>query len=258
MRGRAPLSDFDVLLQEEAFTSPVIGSEDDRSLLLNGDELLELANQSVALGLEDGVLPEVGAQQENGSPASSFGDELLKLAIAAQQHHAEDAPEKSWAEIRDEHGIPEGEEESVLERYAASVVAQGQPILRREGRRTLELRDWDLEFSPMSAPAGQVVTFNASPQCFFKGEKVVATDSATPPGTGTRIMQIAIGNRVQRPGSRSRNTAVGGSLTAFFAQTALANGLLWDTCQPSMTISVDVSFVQACTFDMTVFGKAVY
>ena len=43
----------------------------------------------------------------------------------------------------------------------------------------------------------------------------------------------------------------------FFSQAALGNGVKWDTCDKALTISVTVSFIQQCTFYMTVFGKAV-
>ena len=142
------------------------------------------------------------------------------------------------------------------ERQVARRIAASRPMLRRSTRK-MEIRDWDLAFGPASAPAGSSILFSANPQCFFRGEKVVATDTGSPQGSGTRIMQVSIGQRIQRPnGGGAQNGA--GSLTQFFASTALGNGLLWDTCQPSLQISVLVSFVQACTFDMTVFGRAAF
>jgi len=142
------------------------------------------------------------------------------------------------------------------EAQVAKRIAKSRPMLRRSTRK-MEIRDWDLAFGPASAPAGSSILFSANPQCFFRGEKVVATDTGSPQGSGTRIMQVSIGQRIQRPnGGGAQNGA--GSLTQFFASTALGNGLLWDTCQPSLTISVLVSFVQACTFDMTVFGRAAF
>ncbi len=79
----------------------------------------------------------------------------------------------------------------------------------------------------------------------------MATDSATPAGHGTRIVQIAVGQKIQKPGGHR------GTLTHFFSQNALANGILFDTAQPWANIAVTVSFVQAVTFNMSVFGKAI-
>lgn len=115
--------------------------------------------------------------------------------------------------------------------------------------RLLQTRDWDISFGPVSGASGAVVTVTASPQVWFRGEKVMATDTGTPPGTGTRIMQLLVGQRIQRP------TASGSSLVAFFGPMALGNGIRWDPCEPAQTISITVSFVQACTFEMSVFGS---
>jgi hypothetical protein len=47
------------------------------------------------------------------------------------------------------------------------------------------------------------------------------------------------------------------TLTAFFAPNALGNGVKWATCQKGLLITIDVFFITSCTFDMTVYGKAV-
>ncbi len=95
-----------------------------------------------------------------------------------------------------------------------------------------------------------MLTLYAYPQCLFRGEKVIATDTGSPNGYGTRISTITVGQKVQRPGR-------GSSLTAFFANNALGNGIKWDTTNPAIQIAVTVSFIQSCTFDMTVLGRAV-
>ncbi len=112
-------------------------------------------------------------------------------------------------------------------------------------------RDWQIDFGPASAPAGEVLTFFNSPQCLFRGEKVIATDTGSPAGTGTRIQTITVGQKVQRPAGRAA------TLTSFFANNALGNGIKWDTSDRALTIAVTVSFIQSCTFDMSVFGRAV-
>ena len=79
----------------------------------------------------------------------------------------------------------------------------------------------------------------------------MAYDTGEPSGSGTRISNLLVGNRLQRP------SANGATLSTFFAPFALGNSLNWDTCQRGLTISVTVSFVQTCTFEMCVFGQAI-
>lgn len=112
-------------------------------------------------------------------------------------------------------------------------------------------RDWDLSLGPAFGVAGSTTVITVSPQCLFRVEKVMAYDTGNPPGTATRIMQFLVGNQLQRP------SASGSSLALFFGVATLGNGMRWDTCQRGLTISVTVSFVQAATFEMSLFGKAV-
>lgn len=133
-----------------------------------------------------------------------------------------------------------------MEKYAANVgfTLRKVPIQKA--------RDWQLDFGPVSGPAGEETVITVSPQCLFRGERVNATDTGSPVGTGTRIVSVMVGQRIQKlTGDRTS------TLTAFFAANALANGIKWDTCQRSNRIQVTVRFVQACTFDLSVFGKAV-
>ena len=133
--------------------------------------------------------------------------------------------------------------------YIARRAAASRPMLHRTPLN--KARDWQIDFGPVSGGAGSSTTLSNNPQCLFRGEKVMATDSGTTAGYGTRISQILVGQKLQRP-------AGGGStLTAFFANNALGNGIKWDTCEKALTIGVTVLFAQACTFDMSVFGKAV-
>ncbi len=133
--------------------------------------------------------------------------------------------------------------------YMAKRAAMSRPVTHKQPLQ--KARDWDLSFGPVSGAAGTTTVITVAPQCLFRGEKVMATDSGSPAGSGTRITQVLIGQRLQRPATG------GGSLTAFFASGALGNGIKWDTCQQALSIAVTVSFVQSCTFDMSVFGKAV-
>jgi hypothetical protein len=114
-------------------------------------------------------------------------------------------------------------------------------------------RDWQVDFGPASAPAGETTVISINPQCLFRGEKIIATDTGSPAGFGTRVTQVLIGQKPQRPAGGTG----GPTLTAFYAANSLGNGILWDTCTEALAISVTVSFIQACTFHMTVFGRAV-
>jgi len=133
--------------------------------------------------------------------------------------------------------------------YAAKRAAASRPIVHKVPLQ--KARDWQVDFGPVSGSAGTTTTITVAPQCLFRGEKVMATDTGSPAGTGTRVSTILIGQRLQRP------AGAGATLTLFFANNALGNGIKWDTCEKALSISVTVSFVQTCTFDMTVFGKAV-
>lgn len=112
-------------------------------------------------------------------------------------------------------------------------------------------RQWSASVGPVSGNAGDIKNVQISPQVPFRVEKVMGTDTGNPAGTATRILSFVVGQRNQRP------TAQGSSSLVFFAPMALGNGVRWDTCQPGQLITVQVSFVQAATFDMDLFGSAV-
>lgn len=137
-----------------------------------------------------------------------------------------------------------------FEAYEATRIAASRPVLQAQPTRQV-LREWDIGFGPVVAPAGRVVVVTKRPQVLYRGEKVMATDTGSTPGQGTRILQVAVGQRVQRPGSDR------GTLTSMFAATALATGIQFDTAHPWEDIAITVSFVEECTFDMSLFGKAV-
>lgn len=110
---------------------------------------------------------------------------------------------------------------------------------------------WDMSIGPAFGVAGSRQTLTVTPQCLFRVEKVMANDTGAPAGYGTRILQFIVGQRLQRP------NANGSPLALFFGPATLGNGMRWDTCQRGLTISVQVEFVQSCTFDMALFGQAV-
>ncbi len=111
-------------------------------------------------------------------------------------------------------------------------------------------REWDLSLGPAFGLAGTTTVLTVAPQCLFRVEKVMAQDTGSPVGSGTRIAQFMVGNRLQRA------TASGSTLSAFFGPGALGNGVTWGTCEKGLTIAVTVAFAQDCTFDMSLFGRA--
>ena len=133
----------------------------------------------------------------------------------------------------------------------AKEAAAAAPLLIKDPFKSPAAREWDIATGPVQAPAGRIVTVTMTPQVLFRGEKVMATDDVDPAGTGTRIMQVAVGNKVQKAGGSN------GTLTSMFSEVALANGIRFDTAHAWSNIKVTVSFVQACTFNLSIFGKAV-
>ena len=112
-------------------------------------------------------------------------------------------------------------------------------------------RDWQLDFGPAFGEAGTTRKLIVNPQCWFRGEKVMATDTGSSPGRGTRVMELLVGQKLQRP------TGTGSTTSEFFAPFALGNGVKWDPCEKALEIAMTISFVESCTFDLTVFGKAI-
>jgi hypothetical protein len=127
--------------------------------------------------------------------------------------------------------------------------AVNAPLLPKK-KEYKEKREFPLDTGPVFGPAGESVVVTLTPQCFFHATKVIATDSATPAGNGTRITMINVGQRVQRMGA-------GGTLTAFFPAVVLGNGVDFDTNEPYEQIQITVSFIQTCTFELSLFGEAV-
>lgn len=136
-----------------------------------------------------------------------------------------------------------------FQQLAAKRAAMSRPMTHKTPLQ--KARDWQIDFGPVSGSASTTTIITRNPQCLFRGEKVMATDTGSTAGLGTSISTILIGQRLQRPAGD------GSTLTLFFSQQALGNGVKWDTCDKALTISVTVSFIQQCTFYMTVFGKAV-
>lgn len=128
-------------------------------------------------------------------------------------------------------------------------VANNRPMIRKIAPN--RWRDWQVDFPSTYGTAASSTTITVNPQVLFEGQRIMATDSFTTAGYGTRIGAILVGQQNQRP------TNAGSTLTGFFANNSIGTGIKWDTCQIGNQISMSVSFTQNCTFDCTVFGRAV-
>ena len=133
--------------------------------------------------------------------------------------------------------------------YVAKRAAASRPVLHQTPFN--KARDWQIDFGPAFGLAGSQCTVTRIPQTHFRGEKVMATDTGSTSGYGTSVSQIFVGQEAQRPSNE------GSTLTAFFAQNALGNGIRWDTCQRALTIALTINFAESCTFYCTVWGKSV-
>lgn len=108
-------------------------------------------------------------------------------------------------------------------------------------------QQWDFPLGPVFGKAGTTTVVSIKPQVRFRVEKVMAVDD--PPGS-ILLMQFLVGQQLQRPNMN------GGSLAMFFGPFALANGVCWGVCEPALSISITVSFVQDATFSGALFGSA--
>jgi hypothetical protein len=134
-----------------------------------------------------------------------------------------------------------------FQQYVANRAAAMKPIVSR--RPAQRARDWDLSFGPVFGRAGTITTMSVQPRCFFRGEKIIAIDSSERPGYGTRIMNIFVGQQRQQLPTEF--------LTSNLSSESLRNGAKLDTCNPALSIAATISFIESCTFSMSIFGKAI-
>lgn len=126
----------------------------------------------------------------------------------------------------------------------------------------LPVHEWQCDLGPYTGKVGEKKTLTVNPQVFYRVHDIFATDdSASGAGQGTRIGKLIVGNKLQRPADTSTLTAIFGVDTARAGRPrsnagASEGSLDWDMCPPGSTISVEVEFVQACTFNLTLFGEA--
>lgn len=136
--------------------------------------------------------------------------------------------------------------------FAAAVaqrVARSRPVVKNVA--PVKARDWVMPFTIYGA-VGTTGTVTATPQCLFRAEKLVINEiGSSTNGFGTSITQMLVGQKNQLP------TTTGGVSSSAFLQSSLGNGIKFDTCQPALTITFQISFLQTCTWQGSLFGKAV-
>lgn len=131
----------------------------------------------------------------------------------------------------------------------AKRIAGSRPVVKNVA--PVKARDFTVPFTAYGT-VGQSVTVTATPQCLFRPEKLIVNEiGSSTNGYGSTITGASVGQKNQMA------TNSGGLLSAGFLPTALGNGIRWDTCQPALTISITVSFLQTCTWYGALSGKAV-
>lgn len=175
----------------------------------------------------------------------AFEVELLQDRDTIEWHHSAQTP----GERRELVGVDLASTKDFQDALAERLARQ-QPVIQYE-RKNPRLRGFDFSSGGVWGPAGSSTTITLSPQCVFRTEKIMATDTGSTPGMGTSIVQVTVGQNIQRPGNTDR-----GSLTKFFSEQSRANGILFDTANAWEQIAISVNFIQECTFYINLFGTA--
>lgn len=110
-----------------------------------------------------------------------------------------------------------------------------------------QFKDWWVHFPRTHGKSGDKKVITVKPKCHFRGEKILAFDSGN--GYATRVGTALVGVQIQHP---DESEAV---LTATFDKTAVGNGMKWDVCRPTESISITISFLEDGWWEGTVFGK---
>jgi hypothetical protein len=129
----------------------------------------------------------------------------------------------------------------------ARQLARRAPVVRQVA--PTKKRRWPIAFGPTGIPPNTTVTLTASPQVLYRGEKLVNTGDAT----NLYISGMFVGNKPQLP-------SLGNSVSvSAFANTVLDNEMQFDTCDPALSITIQVQNIGATTYtaSLTLFGHAV-
>lgn len=138
----------------------------------------------------------------------------------------------------------------------ARSAALQRPVLRHNPPAYAQ--EWQIGLSVFGTPA-QTVTGTITPQCYFRAEKLMAVEffnngQLNNPPQQTSVTGAFVGQKNQLPVGAG---AGGGLHAAFFATGALGNGIKWSTCQPAISITIQVAFTAIATWYGGLFGKAV-
>jgi hypothetical protein len=114
-------------------------------------------------------------------------------------------------------------------------------------------KQWQIDFGPekyagVGEPAYEVggnIVITVQPRCLFKGEKLFADDDAEPRGSGTRVLQIFVGKKMQALRDVSTTELLGGV------------DVKMDVCDRALCMSMVVHFLKPCAFWATILGRAV-
>lgn len=205
---------------------------------------LDLGAATVVVEVDDDDEPEEG-DNPVADEVVSVRDLDLTMDLSSVEQHAVAVVEAVVAE-EEQRAREDLRGDDVDALGSVDRVVEATVVLEKD-----RVREWSMDFGPAWAPAGEQIVLSVQPQCIFRGEKIVATDTGSTPGRGTRIMSVTVAQKIQRPAGDK------GTLTQFFSQTGLADGVTFDTADKWAKIAVAVSFVESCTFDMSIFGTAV-
>ena len=125
--------------------------------------------------------------------------------------------------------------------------------------------DWMVSFV-IDGKAGETKTLAVNPQCLFRAEKLIATDSSGA-GTDTRIINVFVGMQAQMGSawplsqdSSKEPVAIGndrlGMSTAHFGPDVLGNGFKWKSCEKGLHVTISIYFHKDSRWEGTLFGKA--
>lgn len=173
----------------------------------------------------------LGEQTRGGQQNAGYDNYLLGLAMNAQANPA-------------------------FNQQITRQAALQRPVLRHNPPAVAQ--EWQIGLSMFGTPT-QTITGTITPQCYFRAEKLMAVElynngQLNNPPISTSITGAFIGQKNQLPVGAG---AGGGLHAAFFATGALGNGIKWSTCQPAISITIQVNFLAIATWYGGLFGKAV-
>ena len=178
----------------------------------------------------------------------------------------------NWSEILGEQ-TRGGQQNADYQNYLLGVAMnpQANPAFANQAARLAMLQRPALKSNPpavaqewqigmtLFGTSGTTGTATVTPQCYFRAEKLMAVELTNAgvlnnPPQNMVITGAFIGQKNQLPVGAG---AGGGLHAAFFATGALGNGIKWSTCQPAITMSIQVQFNGTGTIYLGLFGKAV-